>query len=120
MSIQQNNSTESHRARTSSSSSAIQSHSSSQTREPTNTPRTLQAPAQDPFLFYSSQGNLERARNFLPVDYTNVPRHVQRKTRISFEKDAFTLLMDDILELHDVSVDDINQHVEIVDLLNQG
>jgi hypothetical protein len=63
---------------------------------------------------------LERARNFLPVDYTNVPRHVQRKTRIPFEKDAFTLLMDDILELHDVSVDDINQHVEIVDLLNQG
>ena len=56
----------------------------------------------DPFLFYSDNRNLERARHFQRVDYSNqeVGHDVERRTRISFEVDAVTLMAD--LFLNDV------------------
>ncbi len=56
----------------------------------------------DPFLFYSDNRNLSRARHFENVDYSNqeVGNEVQRRTRISFEVDAVTLMAD--LFLNDV------------------
>lgn len=57
--------------------------------------------ANDPFLFYSNRDNLERARTFMDVDYRNEEEllgNTVRRTRISFEKDAFSLMSEMLLE----------------------
>ena len=58
------------------------------------------AKAKDPFLFYSNRENLERTRSFEEVDYStedSLHGTTLRKTRISFEKDAVSLMMDMLL-----------------------
>ena len=60
------------------------------------------AKTKDPFLFYSNKENLERARSLGEVDYStedSLHGTTLRKTRISFEKDAVSLMMD--MLLHD-------------------
>lgn len=55
------------------------------------------AKAKDPFLFYSNRENLDRARNFEEVDYSNedsLRGTTDRKKAISFEKDHASLMMD--------------------------
>mmetsp|Transcript_29415 Transcript_29415/g.62453 ORF Transcript_29415/g.62453 Transcript_29415/m.62453 type:complete len:110 (-) Transcript_29415:158-487(-) len=58
------------------------------------------AKLQDPFLFYSNPTNLRRALNFESIDFnaedSSANVQVVRKTRISFEKDPLTLMMEDI------------------------
>lgn len=59
-----------------------------------------QTKPRDPFLFYSNPSNLRRAMNFETIDFNtdeSSPNDTQvvRKTRISFEKDPFAMLMDD-------------------------
>ncbi|KAL7534098.1 hypothetical protein ACHAXR_006744 [Thalassiosira sp. AJA248-18] len=55
---------------------------------------------QDPFLFYSNPANLRRELSLQPIDYdaempSSNSEQTVRKTRISFEKDPLTLLMED-------------------------
>ena len=56
----------------------------------------------DPFLFYSIDANLQNAMNLKPVDYSNdgskssIP--TVRKTRLSFEKDPLSLMIDTLGE----------------------
>lgn len=56
---------------------------------------------QDPFLFYSNPDNLSKSHSFeLTYDSTSTipPDDIQRfvrKTRISFEKDPLTLMLED-------------------------
>ena len=62
------------------------------------------ARAKDPFLFYSRRENLERARFFEEVDYStedSLHGTTLRKTRISFEKDAVSLMMDMLRQVQD-------------------
>eukprot|EP00579_Thalassiosira_antarctica_P009310 CAMPEP_0201883512 /NCGR_PEP_ID=MMETSP0902-20130614/15876_1 /ASSEMBLY_ACC=CAM_ASM_000551 /TAXON_ID=420261 /ORGANISM="Thalassiosira antarctica, Strain CCMP982" /LENGTH=100 /DNA_ID=CAMNT_0048412323 /DNA_START=88 /DNA_END=390 /DNA_ORIENTATION=- len=57
--------------------------------------------AKDPFLFYSNRENLQRARYFEEVNYSTedlLHGTTIRKTRISFEKDAVSLMMDMLLQ----------------------
>ncbi|EED86787.1 predicted protein [Thalassiosira pseudonana CCMP1335] len=69
---------------------------------------------QDPFLFYSDEDNLRRARQFEGVrceqgdterSSKSSNKTVVRKTRISFEMDALSILMDAI---ESEEFDDIN------------
>lgn len=60
--------------------------------------------ARDPFLFYSDPGNLERARHFQPADYSTedaLRGTTVRKTRISYEKDVTSLLMNEHFQAED-------------------
>ena len=62
------------------------------------------AKAKDPFLFYSNRENLERTRSFEEVDYStegSLHGTTLRKARISFEKDAVSLMMDMLLQVQD-------------------
>ena len=62
-----------------------------------------QLQGQDPFLFYSNPANLRRALHFESEDINDqeedptdeIQQPVERKTRISFEKDPLTLIMED-------------------------
>ena len=59
------------------------------------------ARAKDPFLFYSNRENLRRARQFEEINYSTedlLHGTTLRKTRISFEKDAVSLMMDMLLQ----------------------
>ena len=60
---------------------------------------TTRSKPHDPFLFYSDPENLRRALHFLPVDYSredsSFANQVERKTRITFEKDPLALMMED-------------------------
>ena len=59
------------------------------------------AKAKDPFLFYSNRENLQRARSFEEIDYStedSLRGTTLRKTRISFEMDAVSLMMDMLLQ----------------------
>lgn len=71
--------------------------------------RQMQRP-RDAFLFYSNPENLRRRRNFEEVDYNNEDASFAKKTRISFEQDAFSLvaegLMDGELDIDGVDVPD--------------
>ena len=56
----------------------------------------------DPFLFYSIDANLQNAMSLKPVDYSNdgskssIP--IVRKTRLSFEKDPLSIMIDALAE----------------------
>ena len=66
--------------------------------QPSQTPT---AKAKDPFLFYSNRENLQRARSFEEIDYStedSLRGTTLRKTRISFEMDAVSLMMDMLLQ----------------------
>ena len=55
----------------------------------------------DPFLFYSIDENIYNAMNLKPIDYSNDGSKsntpITRKTRISFEKDALSLMIKEIM-----------------------
>ena len=64
-------------------------------------PQTPTAKAKDPFFFYSNRENLQRARSFQEIDYStedSLRGTTLRKTRISFEMDAVSLMMDMLLQ----------------------
>ncbi len=55
---------------------------------------------EDAFLFYSDRNNLDRALNFEEIDSTDQdlmpdPHTTARKTRIAFERDSFSLFVDE-------------------------
>ncbi len=83
-----------------------QRHQSSSSSPPTPPPQPppRRVKATDPFHFYSDPANLKKALNFEQIDYEAEETRQReagstaRKTRISFEMDAFTLMleMDDL------------------------
>lgn len=88
------------------SSSASNNLTMLRSQDPTSTTRSTcqdhQAPPQrDAFLFYSNPENLRRAWRFEPPVQSNTEdassnsQVIKRKTRISFERDPLSLMMDD-------------------------
>ena len=78
-----------------------------------NNKNNLQMKPRDPFLFYSNPDNLRRELSLQQMEYitenaTSNDTQFIRKTRISFEKDPLTLMMED---------DDFRAEFEYLDAL---
>jgi hypothetical protein len=76
-----------------------QPHQSSSSLSSSPTP-PRRVNATDPFHFYSDPKNLNNARNFKRIDYDVEEKRQReagntvRKSRISFERDAFSLMLE--------------------------
>ena len=74
-------------------------------RSPSSSTSHIVKPKKDAFLYYSNPINLRRAQKFLPpIEQEDTPQEeviqgqqevIVRKTRISFERDPFTIMMED-------------------------